>query len=168
MDAPLKHWRRVAVVAVGGLRLIGFDHGSELLLVISASGKGVVDCRTGMTVARDPGDEDEGYLEAHGIGPLAGKTLPVFGVHGGKLPLSTDDGWSLVFDTGKWPATHIALVETLVEHGPDYDEPFPRAPYIAHKIASEECLRACGFSYTGMSLVIATPADITIYSRDRD
>lgn len=146
----------------GGLRSVGFDRDSELLLVISASGKGVFDCRTGIKLARDSKDEDEDVvlLEAPGIGPLAGKTLRMSGLFGGGLPRGTRDGW------------RVELVEEptfvmLYEPNAMLPRPADRSVY-GRKLLIGEPVRAYGFSYTGKSLVIATPADITIYSRDSD
>jgi hypothetical protein len=154
-------WRHVAHIAVGGLRAIGFDRDSELLLVVSASGKSVVDCRAGVKIARDHDDDDDGaqFLETRGVGPLAGQTIRVAGLFGGGLPIRTADGWEIELVATRWPATKIVLVER--QRGPQ-----GRQPDVTHTIATESDLRACGFSYTGKSLVIATPADVAIYSRD--
>jgi len=94
---PPEPWRKVGVIAVGGLRTVGFDHESELLLVVSSAGRGVVDCQTGLKVARCDQEyfESEWKLEALGIGPLEGKKLHMSGLFGGGLPTSTSDNWSI-------------------------------------------------------------------------
>lgn len=162
--APPSPWRRVAIVAVGGLRSIGFDRGSELLLVVSSAGRGVIDCRSGEKVARDYDDfyEDEQFLEADGIGPLQGQTVRVSGLFGGGLPISTQDGWSVELVTLDWPVKDILLLEPFsFLYGSLYGK-----PTAFHKIGAESELRACGFSYTGNTLVIATSSDVAVFSRD--
>jgi len=157
-------WQKVKVFAVGGLRSIGFDRESELLLIVSSTGRGVVDCLSGQRVARDDSEyyEDERYLEAVGIGPLRGKILRVSGLHGGGLPTTTDDGWSVELITLDWPAYEILLLEPFASL---YDS-LRGKPSRFHKIGHELELRACGFSYSGHSFVVATPSDITIYGRN--
>ena len=161
--APPKPWRRSTIMAVGGLRAIGFDRDSELLLIVSASGRGVVDCRSGERIARDAEDywEDEQFLEAAGIGPLAGKTLRVAGLTGGGLSLCTADGWSIELATLDWPATEILLLEP----GADLYTPLTDKPLAVHKLHTELALRACGFSYSGESFAVATSSDVAIYTR---
>lgn len=137
--APPKPWRRSPLMAVGGLRAVGFDRNSELLLVVSASGRSVVDCRTGEKVARDTGDywEDEQLLEAEGIGPLAGKTLRVAGLAGGGLPLHTADGWSIELAAPDWPNTDILLLEP----GSDLYGSLRGKPSAMHRLHTESGLR---------------------------
>jgi len=160
---PPPPWRKVEAFAVGGLRSIGFDRESELLLVVSSTGRGVIDCQSGRKVARDEGeyDEDESQLEAIGIGPLQDRVLRLSGLHGGGLPNSTQDGWSLEVVTIDWPASAILLLEPFASL---YDSLHGR-PSRFHSIGTETELRACGFSYSGRSLVVATPSDITIDGR---
>lgn len=162
--APPSPWRQVATIAVGGLRSVGFDRNSELLLVISSAGRGVIDCRTGTKVARDYNEyyEHEQFLEAEGIGPLQGQTVRISGLLGGGLPVSTLDGWSVELVSLDWPVTDILLVEpSSFLYGSLYGK-----PAIFHKIGAESELCACGFSYIGNSLVVASPSDVAIFSRD--
>ncbi|HVJ62309.1 MAG TPA: hypothetical protein VM555_06300 [Tahibacter sp.] len=160
---PPAPWRRSTVMAVGGLRAAGFDRDSELLLVVSASGRSVIDCRTGEKVARDPSDywEDQRLLEAEGIGPLAGKTLRVAGLAGGGLPLYTSDGWWIELAAPDWPDTDVLLKEPD-SHPHDSSREQPAA---MHKLHTESELRACGFSCTGRSFIVGTPSDLAVYTR---
>ncbi len=64
---PPPPWRRIGTVSIGGLRAIGFDRGSDLLLVVSSAGRGVIDCRTAKKVARDDSEyyeDDEAFAMA--------------------------------------------------------------------------------------------------------
>ena len=92
-------WRALQVFGVGGLFQVGYASNSDLLLVLSAQGRGVFDCLAGEKLARD-------YAEAHdffdpvrltslGIGPLSETTVRMAGLFGGGLPLTTSDGWRL-------------------------------------------------------------------------
>src|SRR4051812_30364334 len=103
--SPPKPWLKVGTIAVGGLRTAGFERESELLLIVSDAGRGVVDCRSGSKLARDDEEyfEGERCLEAQGIGPLQGQTLRMSGLFGGGLPTFTNDGWSLEVVTLDWP-----------------------------------------------------------------
>lgn len=161
---PPTPWRKVGVVAVGGLRAVGFDRETELLLIVSSAGRRVVDCLTGQKVARDEDEhhEDERHLEAVGIGPLQGKTVRVAGLPGGGLPVSTHDGWSVEVVTLDWPTHEILLIEPFCSL---YDS-LRGKPGRFHKIGSESELRACGFSPSGLSLVVATSSEVMVFGRN--
>ena len=60
---PPNPWRTVGTVAVGGLRSVGFDRQSDLLLVVSIQGRGIIDCLSGAKVARDYKE----YFEGEGV-----------------------------------------------------------------------------------------------------
>ena len=163
--APPSPWKRVATHAVGGLTEIGFATDSDLLLVLSSNGRGVFDCNSGGRIARDYDenwdDLDETRLISTGIGPLSEMRIRLAGLHGGGLPTTTDDGWSLDILALDWPRHSMFL----------------NAPYksLFHddghscKIAEDGVtgFRAVGFSDTGKSFVFATSSDLEIYARIR-
>ena len=161
---PPLPWQKVRTIAVGGLLSVGFDRESDLLLIVSSAGRGVVDCRSGQRIARDDGEyyQDQTYLEAVGIGPLRGKTLRVSGLFGGSLPITAKDGWSIQVITLDWTVDDILLLEPYASL---YD-PLNGKRSRFHKIGSELELRACGFSYSGHSFVVATSSEITVYGRN--
>lgn len=163
IDAPQGPWQKIGMIAVGGLRTIGFDRSSELLLVVSSAGRGVIDCSNCTKVARDDDEYygGEQFLEAEGIGPLEGRTIRVAGLIGGGLPTNTQDGWSLEVVTLDWPEHEVLLVEPFSSI---YDSLYGKQAKF-RKIARESELRAFGFSYSGKSLVIASSSDITVYGR---
>jgi hypothetical protein len=93
---------------VGGLTEVGFGDDSDLLLIVSSQGRGVVDCRTGERVARDRADPDDSWYDerrllAEGIGPLEGKTIRLAGLHGGGLLNCGQQGWSVEALALDWP-----------------------------------------------------------------
>jgi len=156
-------WQLKAQLTIAGLLEVGFDHDSELLLVASSSGRSVIDCQSGAKVARDRTDNlgSDRYLQTRGIGPLHERVIHMAGINGGGLPLATADGWMVEDITLAWPEQHLLLVEPgSWLHGARYNR-----PALFHKLAVELEVRAFGFSYTGLSLVIATAGDLLVYGR---
>ncbi|MBU8978198.1 hypothetical protein JI752_018780 [Lysobacter sp. MMG2] len=164
--APPRPWRAAGVFAVPALEAVGFDRNSELLLVVSGEGRGVIDCSTGEKIARKhgtlEGEPSAGPLQAVGIGPLDGQLIATAGRQGGGLMRVTPDGWALEIVTLDWPRAEILLVPpraSLFACHEDAEASFSR-------IESHPELHACGFSFSGRSLVIAVGDDLAIYCRD--
>lgn len=161
---PPAPWRRVASPAVGGLLQVGFAAGTDLLLIVSHSGRGVVDCATGERLARDDGDywADRSALEADGIGPLDEQRVRIAGAGGGGLSRQTEDGWAIELHPLSWPAEELILC-------PPGEDMLLQAPGAGRSLAKlrpfPSELRAFGFSPTGRSLVIATASDVEIFHR---
>jgi len=160
VTGPPPPWVRLANHAVGGLTEVGFAEDTDLLLVVSSQGRGVIDCLTGQRVARNRAEPDDSWyderrLRATGIGPLEGRSIRLAGLHGGGLPNGGRDGWSVVAIPLEWPDEHLLLVEPW------------RWIYDAStrftKLAVEREVRAFGFSDTGNSLVIAISSDVQVY-----
>jgi hypothetical protein len=164
VQPPPPPWQQIGVAAVAGLWEVGYAPQSDYLLVISSTGRGVFDCLTGVRVARDRTEParqshwyDEVTLQGEGIGPLAGQSIRLAGLHGGGLPLITRDGWSLTFLAPDWPWGCMLLqypgrsIYQGTEHGTKMFEDYEP--------------RAFGFSETGRSFVIATGSDITLFAR---
>jgi hypothetical protein len=157
-------WRAMGQVAIGGLRGVGFDEGSELLLVESSSGKDVFNCATGERIAGDANAgstlEEEIRLQTSGIGPLANKTIRVCGLFGGGLPLFTLDGWGVELVHHSWPSV-ASLV--LVPSGASLWE--PAKARLCSKLAETEAPLAFGFSHTGQSLILAHSYVLEMWTR---
>ena len=104
-------WRKSGTFAVGGLTEIGFSKQSEMLLVVSSSGRGVIDCALGKKVARD--DEPDGAwyvpreLLCDGIGSIEGEEIQIAGLHGGGLPTINGEGESLEVVAPEWPKSDL-------------------------------------------------------------
>lgn len=150
-------WRAISVAGVGGLFQIGYADGTDLLLVLSAQGRGIFDCLTGERVARDQREAHEYFdpirLTANGFGPLDGRTVRMAGLMGGGLPLSTVDGWLLEVQARAWPTQSVFLTA-----------PDSRQPVCIGEDGPCE-MRACGFSETGRSFIIATSCELAIFTR---
>ncbi|MDP9317232.1 MAG: hypothetical protein M3R24_41315 [Chloroflexota bacterium] len=154
LTPPPAPWEYVGVYGVGGLENIGFAEESELLLIVSSSGRGVLNCTTGERVARDydtdiPSMHNIIQLQTPGIGPLTDHMIRMAGLHGGGLSTITHDGW------------HLEVVHLTWHHSLAFLEPSSASIY--HDRTYEQCvkvydgepIRAYGFSYTGESMVIA-------------
>jgi hypothetical protein len=159
LDAPPVDWQPVVTMAVGGLTEVGFDNTGSYLLVVSSTGRGLVDTRTGSPVARDraePSDDwyNEFRLEAKGIGPIATETVRLSGLHGGALPRHTRTGWSIEPVMLDWPVVHLLLFRqwTSIFQGAEFS-----------KIALESELRAFGFSHDGLTLLLATSSELRVW-----
>lgn len=161
---PPPPWRVVTRVAVGGLEGVGFADAAELLLVISSSGTGVFDCRSGERVARDESsDLDSVNLVASGIGPLAGQRVRMAGLNGGGLPNGTSDGWGIELYPPSWPDEELVLSQpgqTMLWTKPGQQVSLTKLGGFVTEI------RAFGFSPSGRSLIIATSSDLEIFGRD--
>ena len=107
VQTPPPPWKRVTIRAVGGLTEVGFGRGSDLLLIVSSRGLGVLDCLSGELVARDRSETfdhvDQHELLADGIGPLEGQKVRLSGLAGGGLAASTFDSWLMDIETYEWP-----------------------------------------------------------------
>lgn len=163
LTVPPPPWWRVGRFAVGGLSCIGFPRDREWIVVGSSAGIGIFDCVSGEKIARDDsidGSANE-YLEITGIGPLDRIPILTAGVCGGGLPLFTHDGWTMEIIGLEWPEQHVLLVEP----GGDLYGSLHGKPEKMHRIETSDTLRAAGFSYSGMTCVVAESSDLTLYSR---
>ncbi|MDR0181653.1 hypothetical protein [Lysobacter arvi] len=165
LTAAPSPWRVSGVFSVPRLDAVGFDRDSELLLVVSHDGLGVIDAGTGEKIARKSGTRMDAkpshLLRARGIGPLEQVDVAIAGRKGGGLPRATDDGWQLELVTLEWPTQEVLLVppgSALFVCHEDEEASFAR-------IESHPEIHACGFSYSGKSLVIAAGDDLTVYHR---
>ena len=157
-------WRLAGGASVFGMRGVGFDEDSELLLVESAGGKDVFDAATGERVAHDPEAgstfAEEVRLESHGMGPLEGKIIRVGGTFGGGLPLMTLDGWAVELVHHAWP--HVASLVLVPPGASLWDDAKARN---CSKLAETEAPLAYGFSHTGQSLVLAHSHTLEMWTR---
>jgi len=174
--APPAPWRLAGPgpgVAVGGLQGVGFgvhpETGSDLLMVVSTDGFGLLDTDTGAKVARDrePGPRvpipDGPDLACPGIGVLAGTRVRIAGLFGGGLHATTDDGWTIDVVAPEWPLHRVIL---SAAGGRNDGGPGTTWWHVGNDEDSGE-LRAAGFSPSGRTLVIATSSDVTLIVRAR-
>ncbi len=154
-------WRCTWRGSIGGLLEVGFAPVSELLIVVSPEGRGVFDCSTGERVARDYDIDlkqwaDPIRLTAEGIGPLGEQTVRMAGIWGGGLPLFTADGWNL-------NAIPLSLVEYIALLCPPQTDIYSDKTFDqCLKIYMGDPIRACGFSDTGRSFVVAEGSGVSL------
>lgn len=160
-------WRPLPAVAVGGLAAVGFTCDSDFLLALSSGGgRSLYDACSGERVARDHDADLAEWLSADkvtatGIGVAEGDRIHVAGLWGGGLSEMTSDGWSCAVVAPDWP------VEQVVLQPPGADviiEQFASSCIqVADSAATE--LRASGFSSDGQTFVVATSAEVTLWTR---
>ncbi|WP_377507391.1 hypothetical protein [Octadecabacter sp. R77987] len=161
-------WHPVATLAVGGLVAVGFDRKSEEMLVVSAHGQSVFDCRNGAIRYQD--EHADGYdappLKAARLDHPAAERFDMAGRDGGGLRSVTRDGWRVARINLCWPETYCILqppkasIHALARVQQDQDTTF----YLMAKERTD--IRAFGFSWTGESLVLATASDLHIWTRE--
>ena len=156
---PPPPWKRLPASLVGGLLQVGFAENSNLIIVLSHSGRGIFDCRTGASIARDYDETDAVFdticLTVQGFGLLAGQPIRTAGLYGGGLPLSTADGWFL---KDQVMTSSIRSIVLAPPHRREQED-----VVIGNEGICE--LRAFGFSDTGLSLLIATSCDLMLFTR---
>jgi len=149
---PPAPWRRVPV-SVGGVVAVGFGTHTELLLVLTHSGLGIIDVPSGEVVARkvdiDDDDYDDRPVQARGIGPLAGQPVALSGLWGGGLRTMTPDGWMIHRAAPNWPA------ECAVLCPPGNPGNLDQSSAILLVKDLDPPIRALGFSDSGRSMVVA-------------
>jgi hypothetical protein len=159
---PPAPWMPHDPIGVGGLTCVGFGEvsGQEFLLVVSHDGRGVFNL-DGTRVGRDRTPRLDKYdwhdisrLTAIGIGPLDGIAIPLAGLWGGGLPLTTSDGWVVERIPLDWPDERIILRAANA-----WDEMIQ----IHNETVFE--IRAAGFSPSGSALVIASSGEFTLITR---
>lgn len=168
-------WRRVGFEAVAGLLGIGFaphpDTGRDLVMVVSHGGHGLFDSVSGEKIARDrdpgPGGSTPDAapdLSCPGLGPIAGRRVPIAGLFGGGLHTTTADGWTLEVATPAWPDERVFLSSDggLPHAGPHGEGWW----HIFH--SSHSTFRAAGFSPSGQTIAVATSSDISLWTRGGD
>jgi hypothetical protein len=152
------HWPIRHIVRAGGLFGVGFGDRSDLLLIVTHDGRGVIDCISGELIARDPDPSfpfDEHTRKAEGIGPMADQDILIAGeIYGGALLRQTGDGWRL---QGELLNNSDDEIQLLAPVGTT-DEPRKFTGFVPE-------VRVFGFSPTGRSFVIATGAEVFTFAR---
>jgi len=164
VSQPPPPWQLVCEASVGGLLSVGFGRNTELILVTSSQGRGVFNATTGERVARDSVvdfPEDPFNLEAAGIGPLNGQMIRMAGINGGGLPKVCSDGWQVERLAIHWPKEMVLLISPgSWVFGASFGN---KADLTKVMVDSE--IRACGFSASGQSLVLAESSGLRLYTR---
>jgi hypothetical protein len=149
-------WRHVSTIFVGGITEVGFTTDEQYLLLLSNSGRGLIETHTGTRVARDrsiPSSAsswiDESAHIVGGIGPASGIGIACVGLWGGRLPDRAGE-WRLRVNAGK--KNEFAF----------FDESTGQSWYLTYSITET---RAYGFSKSGKIAIIATSSEVVLYHR---
>lgn len=162
-------WSEGPVVAVGGLTEVGWCADGRHLLVLSSSGRGVLDTANGAWVARDRRTDfaswfDATRLRAHSIGAHSGEPVSVSGLAGGGLAAQSQDGWSIEVVHPDWPYADVILGRpgcAVLYEVAQAGKHVPGCRQIARVLE----LRAAGFSPTGETVVVADGGEVRIFRR---
>ncbi|MBK8801838.1 MAG: hypothetical protein IPN71_07230 [Fibrobacteres bacterium] len=161
VGTPLPGWDPPLEIGIGGLQSIGFSEDSTHLLAVSASGRGAFEVATGQRVGRDYDSSykwlDTGRLTCEGIGSLEQQRVPIAGLFGGGLALTTDAGESVEKISPFWPVEMV-----VYSSGHDRWYSHPERCIVAYQ---EHAIVAHGFSPSGNCLVVAISSEIWIYNR---
>lgn len=149
-------WRQIVVYPCGGLTEIGLSADERHLLVISASGRGVIETSTGKRVARDyvvPRFDSEWIRMdrrlVKGIGPIADEWVSAVGLWGGMMSSVNPRNW-LVNLEKQGPSENVYIENQMSGQHYLIDIPFTE-------------VRALGFSKSGRLLVFATSSEVVLY-----
>jgi hypothetical protein len=151
-------------MAVGGLTAVGFDRTRDEMLVTSANGQSIISGQTGQRLYRNREQDglDISALKGTRLDSPADERFDMAGLYGGGLRRVTDDGWAVEVVRDKCvlhPAN--ASIHFL---DPAWDTYKKDATFHLLDHGGED-IRACGFSWTGRSLVVATPSTLAIWAR---
>lgn len=155
-DELPRSWRHVGTIYAGGLTELGFAKGERYLLLLSHTGRGLIDTETGERVARDYQEPsstrnwvNESTHTIEAIGPLGGVAIPCVGIWGGSLS-DRADGWRLQVNGTK--ADEFCLIE----------ERTGKSWHLTSVITE---IRAHGFSASGEIAIVATSSEVELYRR---
>ncbi|QDS14323.1 hypothetical protein [Xanthomonas arboricola] len=157
-------WIHVASIAVGGLACVGFSRERPCLLVVSSSGRAVIDCKTGGKIERDyeeyAGLSEHG-LHCEGIGIIKNEIIPMGGLYGGGLPLGNEAGEALEIVSPEWPESHLILSKPGKSPLIEGHQSSCTIIYTGH-------LLAYGFSWCGDYIVAACSSDLDLWCKKPD
>ena len=158
-----KGWTRKSTFAIGGFEYFGFSETSDILVVLSAQGRGLIDMSKDEKIARDDSTDyilDETLLVCEGFDILEGETIKLAGEFGGSLlPVKNKSNERLVRVSPFYPCEDVI-----------FQPPFESC-FIERY--NKNCVRVyrgylyCyGFSFSGKYFVIADDGGITFWEAD--
>ncbi len=156
-------WTFKGNFSIGGLEYFGFDESSDLLLVVSSNGRGIIDLAKAEKITRDYTDNfelDETLLICEGFDVLKDKSIKLAGKYGGSiLPISNSFGDCLQKVSPLYPCEDVI-----------YQPAFENCLIEGH---NKNCVRiyrgflyCFGFSFSGNYFVIADDIGILFWERN--
>ncbi|MFP7486257.1 hypothetical protein SFC65_19025 [Priestia filamentosa] len=156
-------WTYKGSFNVGGFEYFGFDESSDLLLVVSSDGRGIIDLAKAEKVARDHTEDfylDESLLICKGFDILKDKSIKLAGKYGGSgLPIRSKFGDSLRRVSPLFPCEDII-------YQPAFEDCFVEG-YNKNCVRIYRGFLYCfGFSYSGNYFAIADDNGISFWERN--
>jgi len=160
-----KGWTRTEGFSIGGFEYFGFAESSDILVVLSSQGRGLIDMAKNEKIARDYAVDDtldETLLTTKGFDVLEGETIKLASRYGGSmLPVRNKSGESLIKVSPLYPSDDIIFQ-------PPYECCFADGRY--KNSTSKNCVRiyrgflyCYGFSFSGKYFVIADDGGLTYW-----
>lgn len=113
-DSP-KDWEKVGGLAIRGLIGFGFSKSKpHIALVVTNSGRSLVDCNTSEKISRDYAEYeglDDSFIYCKGINEIEHETILLSSVYGGGIPTTTNKGDSLFLEAPYWPQKTLIFCE---------------------------------------------------------
>ena len=155
-------WEYVGGIAISGFIGFGFSKKrSNLVLVVSTTGRSLINCDTAAKVARDyeeyAGVDDSGIF-CEGLEELSQESILITGQNGGGLPNSTCIGESLRLYSPNWPQHDLYFC------GPSGDPLFEKFQGSCIRLRTD-FIEAFGFSWCGDYFAVANSSDFDIWKR---
>lgn len=155
-------WEYVGGIAISGFIGFGFSKKrSNLALVVSTSGRALVNCDTAAKVARDyeeyVGVDDSGIF-CKGLEELSQESILIAGQNGGGLPNNTCIGESLRLCSPNWPQHDLYFC------GPSGDPLLEKLQGNCIRLKND-FIEAFGFSWCGDYFAVANSSDFDIWKR---
>ncbi|MFY0518646.1 hypothetical protein ACOMCU_12575 [Lysinibacillus sp. UGB7] len=155
-------WTFKGNFSIGGFEYFGFDESSDLLLVVSSNGRGIIDLAKAEKIARDDTDDfdlDETLLICEGFDVLKDKSIKLASKYGGSiLPIRNKFGECLRRVSPLFPCEDII-------YEPALEDCFVEGQNISCVRIYRGFLYCYGFSYSGNYFVIADDGGILFWER---
>ena len=156
-------WAKQQSIAISSFLGFGFSKlKTNLALIVSSSGRSVIDCGTSEKVSRDYNEYeglDEYGLYCLGIGPLEGESVLLSGESGGGLPLSSKNQEYLHLLSPYWPQHDLI-------YSSGQSDPLIENRQKGCVMIKRDFIKAFGFSWCGNYLAIATNSDFEIWRKN--
>ena len=160
-DSP-DGWEYVGGIAISGFIGFGFSKlKTNVALVVTTSGRSLVDCSSGEKIARDYEEAvgiDHSGIFCRGIEELSEEDILISGQNGGGLPLQTCIGESLSTHSPNWPQYDLYFCGALSS---SLYEKFQKG---CVKIRTD-FIEAVGFSWCGDYFAVANNSDFDVWKR---
>lgn len=162
MTDYLRLWPYSAILQIGGTVSLGFDKDSDLLLICTSAGRGIVDCRYPKVIARDYKEYYPIINKAEGIGPLENRVIDVIGFDDLNHTCNKNSTSPIIQNTDNWQLVFDARRSVFIRHRSDISP--EKVSFVAKK-NDVTSLAACCMSSSEKYLVVAYRSKFTIFAK---